>query len=98
MSRATTSRPRLVTRIMARRPPGIRSMTGPISGVTTANGAMVRARYRAMRLRAASGLIEKKIDPARATAITASVAVAAAWTRARRWNGLYAGTGRPGSP
>ena len=88
MSRATASRPTLVTRIMARRPPGIRSMMGPISGVTSANGAIVRARYRAIRSRAASGLMEKKIDPARATAMTASVEVAAAWTRARRWNGL----------
>ena len=77
-SSATAQRPKVVTKIMARRPPGIRSMAGPIKGVTTAKGAMVSPRYKATRQRAASGLMEKKIDPASAAATTASVAVAAA--------------------
>jgi hypothetical protein len=49
-----------------------------------ANGAMVNARYSATRPRESSGLIEKKIEPARVTAIAASEAAPMAWTLAYR--------------
>ena len=45
-----------------RRPPRLRSSSGPTTGATTANGAIVISRYKTTRPRAASGLAPKKID------------------------------------
>ena len=50
--------------MMSRRPPGARSMNGPMNGATTANGAKLTNRYSNTLLRAASGLIEKNSEPA----------------------------------
>jgi hypothetical protein len=54
------------------RPPGIRSMTGPMNGAITANGAKLTAKNKSTRLRAASGLIDKNKESASATANAAS--------------------------
>ena len=80
---------------VSRRPPGMRSMTGPTTGATTANGAIVSSRKSATLLRACAGSVLKNTDPARATAITASPAAIAAWVRASRVNGDAEATGRP---
>ena len=87
----------IVTMIMRRRPPRKRSIAGPMSGVTTAKGAMVNSRYRATRARDSSGLIEKKMEPARATAMAASEAADTAWSRARRTNGVITNPSAPRS-
>ena len=58
-----------------------------MSGATTANGAMVRTRYSATFVLAASGEIEKNNDPANAMAISASPAELNAWVRASRAKG-----------
>src|SRR5437763_395957 len=59
---------------------------GPRRGATTAKGAIVRSRYRATRLRAACGEMEKNSEPARAMVTRVSPATARACTRARRAN------------
>ena len=53
-------------------PPGTRSITGPINGAITANGARLIAKNKRTLLRAASGLIDKKSESARAIANDAS--------------------------
>lgn len=55
-----------------RLPPGILSITGPINGATIANGAKLTAKNKSTRLRAASGLIDKNSESARAIANAAS--------------------------
>ena len=85
---ASTARPAVVTRIIIRRPPRIRSIAGPISGVTTANGAMVNNNAKATRPLDSSGLIAKKIEPARAAAMAPSAAALIACRRAKRMNGV----------
>ena len=71
-----TARPTVVAMIIIRRPPRMRSIAGPMRGVTTAKGAIVSSRARATRPRDSSGLIEKKIDPASAAVIAPSDAAA----------------------
>ena len=87
MRMAAITRPRLIARIISRLPPAYRSMIGPMRGLTTANGAIVRARYKPTLHRAALGSIEKNNDPANATVIIASPAAHNAWTRLKRTNG-----------
>jgi len=55
-----------------RLPPGILSITGPMNGATIANGAKLTAKKSNTRLRAASGLIDKKSESASAIANAAS--------------------------
>ena len=64
-----------------------RSTSGPIRGATIANGAMVRARYRITRGRAASTDTLKKSEPASETAKNASALALTACTCASRANG-----------
>src|SRR5918994_5008383 len=59
-----------------------------MSGATIANGAMVSARYRMTRGRAASTDTLKNSDPASDTAKKASALVLMAWAWARRANGI----------
>ncbi len=72
---------------MKRRPPLMRSIAGPTSGATTANGAIVSTRYSATLSRAAPDGIEKNSVPASDTVTSVSVATENAWTRASRVNG-----------
>ena len=55
-----------------RRPPGKRSIYGPIIGASTANGARLIAKNNMTFERAASGLIDKKSESANDTASAAS--------------------------
>jgi hypothetical protein len=65
-----------------------RSTSGPISGATTANGAMVSTRYRMIRGRAASTDTLKKSEPARDTAKNTSALALTACVWASRMNGI----------
>ncbi len=91
-----TARTAAESTTIERRPPARASIQGPMRGATTAKGAMVRSRYSATRVRAASGEMEKNSDPARAVATKASPAVDRAWVRARRANGGGTATGGGG--
>ena len=95
MKNASTTRPTSVRMIIIRRPPATLSITGPMSGVTTAKGAIVRISASATRARDSSGLMEKKIDPASAAVIAPSDAAPSACTRASRTNGV---TTKPSAP
>lgn len=64
-----------------RRPPGTRSITGPMNGAITANGARLIARNNRTLLRAASGLIDRKSESASAMANAASPQAVSACTR-----------------
>jgi hypothetical protein len=55
-----------------RRPPGKRSIYGPITGASTAKGARLIAKNKSTFERAASGLIDKKSESANETASAAS--------------------------
>jgi hypothetical protein len=70
---ARTARAKRVIRIIVLLPPEMRSINGPIKGVTIAKGAIVRSRYKAIFGRAEPGS-RKKREPANATAIIASEA------------------------
>ena len=72
MKNASNARTTSEPMIIPRRPPRARSIAGPSSGVTMANGAIVSTRYNATRQRASEGSMEKKIEPASATAIQPS--------------------------
>ncbi len=87
---ARVARASSVMRIIVLRPPAIRSMKGPMSGVTIANGAMVKRRYRAIFGLAESGS-RKKSEPASATAIIASAAALERCVIAILVNGLRGG-------
>jgi len=56
--------PRAAVTTMARRAPLLRSMSGPSSGDTMANGARVNKRYSSTLWSAAVGEMEKNSDPA----------------------------------
>jgi len=73
MINARTARPIAVPAIVQRRPCCRRSSAGPITGATTANGAMVISRYSRMLPRCACVDAPKKTVPASATVIIASV-------------------------
>ncbi|CAB4622030.1 unannotated protein [freshwater metagenome] len=85
--KASTVRRAMEPTMIQRRPPRIRSMAGPMSGAAIANGAIVSTRYSATRQRAELKSREKKTDPARPMAKSASPATDAACTRASRENG-----------
>ena len=87
---ARVARASSVMRIIVLLPPAIRSMKGPMSGVTIANGAMVKRRYRAIFGLAESGS-RKKSEPASATAIIASAAALERCVIAILVNGLRGG-------
>src|SRR4051794_19296064 len=87
ISAHSTARPPADTTTIRRRPPRLRSRAGPSSGATTANGAMVGARYSAPRPLAAVGEIEKNSEPARAIVRRVSPATDSAWVTASRENG-----------
>ena len=80
-------RNKLTTSTVIRLPPGTRSITGPMNGAITANGARLIARNIRTLLRAASGLIDKKSESARAIANAASPHAVSAWTRPSRLRG-----------
>jgi hypothetical protein len=65
-------RKKLTIKTVNRLPPGTRSITGPINGAITANGARLIAKNKRTLLRAASGLIDKNSESARAIANDAS--------------------------
>ena len=67
-----TQRSTATMKTVIRLPPGILSITGPMNGATIANGAKLTAKNKSTRLRAASGLIDKKSESARAIANAAS--------------------------
>ena len=71
-----------------RRPPGNRSMYGPIIGASTAKGARLMAKNRMTFERAASGLIDKKSESAKETASAASPTTISTCTRDSRVRGL----------
>ena len=83
MKNVTTARNDATSITTSRRPPRIRSTNGPMKGVTIENGARLSARKRITLPRAASGLIDKKSEFARATVIAASPAVINACVRVR---------------
>ena len=87
ISSAKTARAMPAPMIIPRRPPRLRSTSGPISGPTTANGAIVTSRYSATLGRAAAGSRLKNSDPASAIAINASPAADSRCVRASQVNG-----------
>ena len=88
ISTQMTARRALAPMTMNRRPPRARSSAGPMSGATTAKGAMVSARYSVTLPRAALGSMSKNSELASASAMRVSPATAAAWVRARRVKGV----------
>src|SRR6056297_444462 len=68
------------------RPPATRSISGPIRGATTRNGAKPSARNSNTRERAASRSMSKNSESANATTIAASPPIMRAWVIARRRN------------
>lgn len=73
--------------ISNRRPPGMRSITGPMNLPSTRNGANETARNNSTRPRASPGVIERNSESASATAMEASPAAINACTRTSRVNG-----------
>ncbi len=69
---ASTARASIEVAIAARRPCGSRSSSGPMTGASSANGAMVISRYSATRPRASPVGTEKKMVEASATVISMS--------------------------
>src|SRR5450631_501753 len=88
MSRHSADRPTQETITSRRRPPRRRSRAGPITGATTAKGAMVTSRYSSTDPRAPLLGFAKKIDPARETATHASAHIVTACVRMSRPNGV----------
>ena len=86
ISSEITMRAAATSWMTVRRPPAARSMTGPISGAMTTNGAKLTMRKRRTRPRAALGSMLKKSESARATIIAASPPTIAAWVTLRRRN------------
>ena len=80
-------RNKLTISTVIRLPPGTRSITGPMNGAITANGARLIARNIKTLLRAASGLIDRNSESARAIANAASPHAVSAWTRPSRLRG-----------
>ena len=72
MAAATTARSTIVATITTRCPPRTRSIAGPISGPTSANGAMVSARPSRTFSRPWAGSTLKNSDPASEMARRAS--------------------------
>ena len=72
--------------ITSRRPPATRSISGPISGAMTRNGAKLMTRNSITRERAASRSMLKNSESARATTIAASPPIISAWVIASRRN------------
>src|SRR2546430_14583798 len=87
MNRQSTARATLVTRIISRRPPRMRSSSGLSNGAITANGAIVMIRYRSTFGRDWPGDTEKNNEPASETATQTSAEMLAAWVSARRAKG-----------
>ena len=77
----------LTINTVIRLPPGTRSITGPMNGAITANGARLTAKNSKTLLRAASGLIDKKSESASAIANAASPHAVSACTRPSRLSG-----------
>ncbi|CAM5584370.1 hypothetical protein SGLAM104S_08178 [Streptomyces glaucescens] len=73
-TRASSARASIADAMAARRPCGTRSSSGPITGASSVNGAIVIARYSATRPRASSVGTEKNTVDARATVIMTSPA------------------------
>ena len=86
ISAASTTRESATNWIAVRRPPAIRSSTGPISGASSRNGAKLTQRNSNTRQRASDGSMSKNSVLASATTITASPPIIAAWVMARRRN------------
>jgi len=68
------------------RPPATRSISGPISGATTRNGAKPITRKSNTRERAASRSMSKNNESANATTMAASPPIIRAWVMASRRN------------
>src|SRR6478735_3420701 len=90
---ASTTRQRATIWIAARRPPAMRSSTGPINGASRMNGAKLRHRNSNTRHRASDGSMAKNSVLASATTITASPPIIAAWVMASRRNLEYDSSG-----
>ena len=74
-----TARKKAISTTKSRRPPGMRSITGPMNFAKTKNGAKLTPRKSNTRLRASPGVIDKNKESASATAIAASPAAISAW-------------------
>ena len=79
MKTASSARPNALSAIAIRRPCWKRSSTGPITGATTANGAIVISRYSSTLPRWSLLAAEKNTVPARATVIIASAPKDSTW-------------------
>src|SRR5215211_4073567 len=86
ISNESTTRAAATAWITVRRPPAMRSMTGPMSGAMSRNGAKLMMRKSSTRPRAALGVMLKNSESARATIIAASPPIIAAWVMLRRRN------------
>ena len=84
----TTARNAAIHTTNNRRPPGIRSITGPMNFAKIKNGAKLTAKNNSTRPRASPGVMDKNNESAKATAIEASPAAINACTRTKRVNGL----------
>ena len=84
----TITRPTVTTWMTNRRPPAVRSITGPISGAMNKNGTKLIARNNSTRPLAASASRLNNTESANATAIAASPAAIAACVRANLLNRL----------
>ena len=74
MRNITAARSAAMVTTSRRRPPGMRSITGPMNRPSTTKGAKLTARNRITRLRASPGVIDKNKESANATAMLASPA------------------------
>ena len=84
----TTALNAAINKTKRRRPPGIRSITGPMNFAKIKNGAKLTAKNNSTRPRASPGVIDRNNESARATAMVASPAAMRACTRTKRVNGL----------
>ena len=83
MRRQSPARPNIANAIMSRRPPRVRSINGPSTGATIANGAIVNTRYSSTFGRAAPTPTSKNSEPASETVTKTSPATPIACARAR---------------
>ena len=86
--KARIARPPNAAAMSKRRPPRVRSSKGPSTGATTANGAIVRMRYRTTLPRAADAVAPKKIESASEIVTNTSPHTLIACASASRENGV----------
>src|SRR5580704_1649749 len=87
MTKHSTARAAMLAANVSLRPPRVRSMSGPNTGATTANGASVNMRYSSTLGRAWPLVALKNSVSARETVTNTSPATPIAYASARRANG-----------